>query len=234
MKKRFYETVTVVHVDGGYSVQLDGRNVKTPMGSLLVMPSKALSEVVAQEWNAQGDEIDPKSMAFMPLVGTAIDRVNEVRDDLIDGLLKYAETDLLCHFADESLQIDLYKRQVESWQPILDWADNELGARLKPTQGIMAKKQDSKSLKNLRKILNRFDQWTLTALGELVGISGSLLVGLALIKGFIDIKQALVVCHIDEDHQIEQWGEDFEAQARRKNVERDITNAYRFFELANA
>jgi len=233
MKKRFYEKAAVAKVDGGYAVQLDGLNVKTPMGTLLVMPTQALGEAVAAEWDAQGEEIDPKSMALMPLVGTAIDRVPEVRNGLIEGLLKYAETDLLCHLADDT-QVALGKRQHEVWQPILDWAADELGARLIPTQGIVAVEQDPKTFEALRSVLESFDNWTLTAMGELVGITGSLILALALLKGHLTVDEALLAARVDEDHQIEQWGEDFEAVARRKNITRDVESAYSFFELLKA
>jgi len=229
MSKRFYTEATAAAVDGGFQVELDGRAVKTPAGQALVMPTQALADAVAAEWNEQGDEIDPKSMSLMPLVGTAIDRVPDVRDGLIEGLLRYATTDLLCHRAGHPA--DLAARQTDVWQPLLDWAADELGARLTPTEGILAVDQDPAALAALHGVLESFDNWTLTALGELVGISGSLVVGLALAKGRLDIEQAYTVCHVDEDHQRELWGEDFEATQRRENVCADLAAAYRFLKL---
>jgi len=231
MKKRFYDTAACAKVDGGYAVQLDGRGIKTPQGTPLLMPTQALAEAIADEWNAQGEEIDPKTMEMMPMAGTAIDRVPEVRDGLIEGLLKYAETDLLCYRAERPK--DLIQRQKEAWDPVLDWAAKDLGARLKPTHGIVAIDQDPEALSALKKVLEGFDNWTLTAMGELVGISGSLVVGLALIKGHLTVEQALHICEIDEAHQNEQWGEDFEAIERRKNIAKDVTSAHRFFKLAS-
>ena len=230
MSKRFYKQAAAAPVDGGFAVELDGRAVKTPAGTPLVAPTRALADAVADEWNAQGDDIDPKSMSLTPLVGTAIDRVPEVRDGLIEGLLRYAGTDLLCHRAGHPA--DLAARQTQMWQPLLDWAADELGARLTPTEGIIAVEQDPAAIEALRAVLDGFDNWTLTALGELVGISGSLVVGLALAKGRLDMDQAFAVCMVDEDHQREQWGEDFEATARRENVRADLDAAYRFLELS--
>lgn len=229
MSKRFYTEAATTAVDGRFQVELDGRPIKTPAGQPLIMPTRALADAVAAEWNAQGDEIDPKSMSLMPLVGTAIDRVPDVRDGLIEGLLRYATTDLLCHRAGHPA--DLAARQAKAWQPLLDWAAIELGARLMPTDGIIAVDQDPAALAALKGVLEGFDNWTLTALGELVGISGSLIVGLALAKGRIDIEQAFTVCHVDEDHQRELWGEDFEATQRRENVCADLAAAYRFMQL---
>lgn len=231
MTKRFYEHASAEKVDGGYAVQLDGKTVKTPQGTPLVMPSLALCEAVAQEWADQGDEIDPKSMALMPLAGTAIDRVSEVREGLVEGLLKFAETDLLCYFAEDT-QEALVAKQEQAWQPLLDWTADALGARLVSTQGIIAVDQDPKALAVLKDVLETFDNWTLTAMGELVAITGSLILGLAMVKGHLTVDEALHLARVDEDHQIEQWGFDFEAVQARDNKTKDVKSAYQFFELA--
>lgn len=230
MSKRFYTDAAVAAVDGGFAVELDGRAVKTPAGSALVLPARALAEAVALEWNAQGDEIDPKSMRLMPLCGTALDRVPDVRDGLIEGLLRYADTDMLCHRAGHPQ--DLAQRQRDAWQPLLDWAADDLGARLTPTEGIIAVDQDPAAIQAFKVALDGFDNWTLTALGELVGISGSLVVGLAVAKGHIDAAQAFDVCMVDEDHQRELWGEDAEATVRREGIQADLETAYQFLILA--
>lgn len=230
MTKRFYKEAAVASVDGGFAVELDGRAVKTPAGRALVLPTRLLAEAVAAEWNAQGDDIDPKSMALMPLCGTAIDRVPEVRAGLIEGLLRYAGTDLLCHRA--AHPADLAQRQREVWQPLLDWAADTLGARLTPVDGILAVDQDPAAIAAFKVALEGFDDWTLTALGELVGISGSLVVGLAVAKGRLSVAEAYDVCHVDEDHQRELWGEDAEAAKRREGIRADLQAAYTFMALS--
>ncbi|HEY9163866.1 MAG TPA: ATP12 family protein [Magnetovibrio sp.] len=232
MTKRFYKQAAAAPVDGGFAVELDGRAVKTPAGRALILPTRALAEAVAAEWNAQGDEIDPKSMTLMPLCGTAIDRVPDVRDGLIEGLLRYAGTDLLCHRA--AHPTDLAQRQFDMWQPLLDWAADELGGRLTPVDGILAVDQDPAAIASFKAVLESFDDWTLTALGELVGISGSLVVGLALAKGRLSVAEAYDVCHVDEDHQRELWGEDSEATKRREGIRTDLQAAYTFMTLSRA
>lgn len=232
MTKRFYEQAAAAQVDGGFAVELDGRAVKTPAGQSLVLPSKALADAVAAEWNAQGDDIDPKSMSLMPLCGTAIDRVPDVRDGLIEGLLRFTETDLLCHRS--AHPEDLVARQVEVWQPLLEWAADDFGGRLMPTEGIIAIDQDPAAVAAFKVVLEGYDNWVLTALGELVGISGSLVVGLAMARGRLSVDQAYDVCHVDEDHQRELWGEDAEATARLDGIRRDLNTAKLFLDLSQA
>lgn len=230
MTKRFYKTAATAETPEGFTVELDGRAVKTPAGRALALPSRALAEAIAAEWDAQGDEIEPKSMHLMPLAGTAIDRVRDIRADMVEGLLKYAETDLLCHRAGHPQ--DLAERQRKAWQPLLDWAADELGARLTPTEGILAVEQDAAAVSALKKVLDAQDEWTLTALGDLVGITGSLVVGLAMLKGRLDAGLAFDVMNVDEDHQRELWGEDAYATKRRDDVRAELDAAYRFLMLS--
>jgi len=226
MSKRFYATAAVQDVDDGFAVTLDDRAIKTPAGQPLIVPTRTLADAVAGEWNAQGEEIDPQSMAMMQLCATAIDRVPGVRDGLIDGILRYADTDLLCHRA--AHPADLVARQAMHWQPLLDWAADELGARLTMVTGVVAVNQDPAARAALWGHLQNMDDWTLTAMGELVGISGSIVVGLAVFKGHIDAGRAVELCQLDEDHQNELWGTDEDALARRANISADLHTAAQF------
>ncbi|HEY9079066.1 ATP12 family chaperone protein [Magnetovibrio sp.] len=229
MTKRFYKNAAVLGVDGVFAVTLDDRPIKTPAGNPMHMPTRALAEAVAGEWNAQGDEVDPKSMPLMQLCGTAIDRVPDVRDGLIEGILRYADTDLLCHRA--ASPADLAARQEEVWQPLLDWAKDAYGANLKSVEGVIPIAQDPHAGDGFAAAMADMDNWQLTAVAEMVGISGSIVIGFALYAGRLDAETAFNACQVDEDHQIALWGEDFEATQRRANVRAELLNAARFLEL---
>lgn len=229
MTKRFYKDAVARETDGGFGVALDGRAIKTPAGKPLTVPTRALAEAVAAEWVAQGDEIDPNSMALMQLCGTAIDRIPDVRDGLIDGLLRYVDTDLLCYRA--TSPEDLVKRQAEVWQPLLDWAAETFGAQMKVVSGVIPVTQDDSARQGFAAAMVDMDNWQLTALAEMVGISGSIVVGFAMFAGALDGEQAFAVCHVDEDHQIAMWGEDAEATERRANVLAELKTAVQFLDL---
>lgn len=229
MSKRFYKTAAAAPVEGGFAVTLDGRGVKTPAGKPLTIPTQALADAVAAEWDGQGDDIDPNSMPLMQLCGTAIDRVPDVRDGLIDGLLRYVDTDLLCYRAETPE--DLAARQAEVWQPLLDWAAETFGANLKVVNGVIPVTQDDSARQGFATAMVDLDDWQLTALAEMVGVSGSIVVGFAMFAGALDGEQAFKVCHVDEDHQIALWGEDAEATERRANVLAELNTAVRFLDL---
>lgn len=229
MTKRFYKDAGVCEADGGFAVTLDERSIKTPAGKLLVVPTKVLAQGVADEWQAQGDDLDPTSMPLMQLCGTAIDRVPNLRDGLIDGLLRYTDTDMLCYRAGSPE--DLAARQAEVWQPLLDWAEETFNAKLKVVEGVIPITQDQSAHQGFGAAMADMDDWQLTALAEMVGVSGSIVVGFAMFAGALDGDQAFSVCHVDEDHQIKQWGEDAEATTRRANVRAELHTAVQFLDL---
>ncbi len=231
MTKRFYKEAATVNADGAFSVTLDGRAIKTPAGKTLVLPTKALAEAIAAEWDAQGDEVNPQSMPLMQLAGTAIDRVPAVRGSLIDGLLRYVDTDLLCYRA--SQPPELVQRQAEVWQPLLDWAEETFGAKLNVVEGVLPATQDDSAKTGFAAAMSEMDDWQLTALAEMVGVAGSIVVGFAMYAGALDGAQAFKVCHLDEDHQIERWGEDAEAMARRDKIREELHHAVTFLSLLN-
>ena len=96
MAKRFYETVTVQARDAAFVILLDARELKTPAKKPMLLPSAALAQLVADEWQAQGDEIMPDSMLIMRMVSTALDRVADVPQETADAYCADVRPDLLC------------------------------------------------------------------------------------------------------------------------------------------
>jgi len=229
MTKRFYKNAAARESDGAFVVTLDERAIKTPAGKPLNLPTLALGEAVAGEWAAQGEEIDPKSMPLMQLSGTAIDRVPDVREGLIEGILRYVDTDLLCYRA--ASPEDLAARQAVVWQPLLDWAAEKYGATLKSVEGVIPITQDAHARDGFAQAMAAMDNWRLTALAELVGVSGSIVIGFAMYAGRLGADEAFAACQVDEDYQIELWGEDHEATQRRANVRVELETAAHFLEL---
>lgn len=233
--RRFYKTATASPADGaeegsGYRVRLDGRPIRTPGGRPLILPTQAMAEAIAEEWQRQGDRIDVAAMGFTRLAATAVDRVAEGRLAVIEMLLSYAGADALCYRAEEP--IDLVLRQQQRWQPLLDWAAESLGARLVVTLGILPVAQPEPALAALRRVLDAMDSWELTALAVIAQACGSLVLAIALARGRIDAEEAFALSQLDESYQIERWGEDGEATRRRTVLHDDIRDAWRFMALA--
>lgn len=227
--KRFYKQAAVAAGGGGFAVLLDGRSVKTPKGAALLVDSERLAQAIAEEWNGQGESVDPASMPMMQLAATALDRVGAERPAMHDNLMRYCATDLLCYRAQHPS--DLVRRQQECWQPVVDWATLFFDAPLQVTEGLSPVEQPGQAAQALSSYLERLDAWRFTALAVAVAATGSLLLGLALLEGFRDAKALVEASQLDELHQQELWGADEEAKARLQDLAYDIRAAERFLAL---
>src|SRR6202012_3650377 len=98
--RRFYKAVSTAAAEGGVGVMLDGRPVKTPAGKALVLPSQALADDLAAEWDAQATHIVMTSMLATRLPFTAIDFVGDQRDAVAAEIARYAGSDAICYFAE--------------------------------------------------------------------------------------------------------------------------------------
>lgn len=230
--KRFWDKAEAAACEGGWEVRLDGRSIQTPGKRPLLLPGAALARAVAGEWQAQEGEIDPRTMPFTRAANSAHDKVAPQRAEVADMLAAYGRTDLLCYRAPspEPLQ----KRQAEGWDPLLDWAAARFGARLALAEGVMPAAQPEAAIAALRADLDRADDFTLTALHDLITISGSLILALAVLHGQLSGAQAWALSRIDEDWQAEQWGEDAEAGTHAAAKMADFLQAERLLSLLGA
>ena len=230
--RRFYEKAAAERSEDGFEIRLDGRPVRTPARNAQRVPSRALAEAVAEEWDAQGDKIDPRAMPLTGLANAAIDRVAPDPPAFAAGLARYVESDLVCYRAEGPAS--LVERQSEIWDPILAWARSRFDVDFETVCGIMHRAQPASTVARLGRAVAVRDPFTLAALSPLVTISGSLLIALAIAEGAIDFETAWAAAALDEIWQAEQWGEDAEAAAALRNRRRDFEAAYRFLRLLEA
>lgn len=230
LPKRFYAHATTrAEADHKVGLLLDGKPVRTPGKAPLIVPNKALAEEIAAEWEGQGERIDPETMPLTKLANSVIDGVEGREAAVIDDILGYAGSDLLCYRAERPE--GLVAMQTEHWDPVLRWAKQDLGAPLKLSEGVMHVAQPQSSLDAIRARLTGFDAWRLAALHVLAGLSGSALLALAVALGRLSPEEAWQAAHVDEDWQISQWGEDAEAKDRRARRHRDFTAAAKMLSL---
>ena len=224
LPKRFYEAVTTEQREDGYVILLDGRPVRTPGKRLLALPTPALAEAVAAEWAAQIETIDPRTMPLTRLINTAIERVRGKEQEVKDDIVSFAGSDLLCYRAETPDPLAV--RQKNAWDPVLEWAAEHLGARFEVARGIMPVRQSDDALAAIAGQLADFDALALSAMHQLTTLSGSAVLALAVLKGHLSVNEAWTAAHIDEDWQIEHWGEDAEAKARRVARRQDFDAAW--------
>ena len=232
LPKRFYKDVGLGATLGGFTILLDGRPIKTPSKADLLLPREGLATAVAEEWAAQGAHIDPATMPLTRLGNTALDRVRGRETEIIDELVAYAASDLVCYRADRPAS--LVQAQAAAWDPVLDWAETKLGAHFTRVVGLMPRPQPAASMARVRTALAAFDPFALCALHNMTTLSGSALLCLAHAAGQFDLETIWAAAHVDEDHQIAAWGADEGAAIRRAGRWRAMQAAGRLLQLARA
>ena len=230
-QKRFWKNVHVVSSEAGYFIKLDDKILKTPAKRQMMLPTEALAKKVASEWDEQVEEIDLTTMPFTKSANAALDKVSEQYEEVSSLLSEYGETDLLYYRADSPPEIQ--KRQKTEWDPIINWAENTFKVQRNCGTGIVYIPQNEKLFSETRKKINNLSIFELTAFYEMVSITGSLILGLAIINGRLSAEEAYQLSRIDEQWQLEQWGEDEEAQvaSNLKNVA--ILHSEEFFALSD-
>lgn len=227
--KRFYEVASFQEQNGAFGIVLDGKPVRTPAGGALEVARKALAEEISAEWAAQGEVIETDTMPLTKLAATAIDRIRLKRADVVGAVTAFAGTDLLCYRADEPPE--LVARQTERWQPLLDWAADELEAAMTVTTGVLPVPQPAAAIDRLRDIVDGLDTFHLAGVSAAAAAAGSVVVALALAAGRIEAGEAGDVALLDEEFQMERWGQDSEALARHRRIRGDLEAAARFMRL---
>lgn len=228
--RRFWKASRVRPVGDGFEVALDDRPLRTPGKLPLLLPTEGLAQAVAAEWDAQADVIDPNTMPLTRAANSAIEKVTPQFSDVAGMLAEYGGTDLLSYRADQPAE--LARRQAEAWDPLVDWAATDLRAPLRITHGVIPIAQDPGVLGRLRRHVGELDPFGLTALHDLVTLPGSLILGLAVIRGRIGASEAFRLSRIDEDFQAEQWGQDDEARLAAESRREAMLAAERLWHLS--
>ena len=227
--KRFWKTATAEPCEGGFTVRLDGRAVKTPAKAAFVVPTLALAEAAAREWDAQEGAVKPETMPVTRAANSAIDKLGQQRDEVVGLLAAYGASDLLCYRA--TGPEGLIARQAAGWDPWLGWSATDLGAPLHVTAGIVPIAQPAESLIRLRAVVDAFDPFRLAAFHDMVAITGSLILALAVTRGRLSAAEAFDLSRIDESWQAEFWGVDEDAAALEAGKRQALLEAERFYAL---
>ena len=228
--KRFWKTADVAELDNGFSVQLDGRPIKTPAKAPLKLPTRAMASAIAAEWAALTDKIDPARLPLTRSANAAIDKVTPQHAEVADMIAAYGDADLTCYRADYPDR--LIARQAEAWDPLLEWANTHLNARLTPVTGLMHAPQSPQALQALSERVHALDAFTLAAFHDLVSLSGSLIIGFAALYDRHPAQELWRLSRVDELWQEQQWGEDDEARKMAEQKESAFLHAKIFADLA--
>ena len=227
--KRFWKTAAGVPDGGAWTVELDGKPLRTPARAALEVPTEALAAAIAGEWNAAPEEFEPRAMPLTGLANAAIDRVAPGLAAFASGLAQYGESDLLCYRAERPRA--LIEQQEQAWDPLLAWGRRRFDVDFRTTCGIIHVAQPSSTTDRLGHAVATLDPFRLAGLSPLVTIGGSLIAALAVLEGAVTAEEAWDAVTTDDRWQREQWGADAEAEERLENRRRDFFAAASFLKL---
>jgi len=229
LPKRFYKVAAVQPVGDGFAVGLDGRVPKTPGMKQVVVPAEEIAQALAIEWSAQGDFIDPQTMPLVRLVNSAIEAGEETMPALRDEIVKYAGNDLLLYRADTPE--GLVSRQERFWDAALVALARHFDVAFQPTIGIVHQPQPHATLARLAAALEDEPLLTLAAMNAITSITGSGLLAIAQRHALLDAEQTWLAAHVDEDYNVELWGEVEEITTRRAKRRAEFDAAVRLLAM---
>ncbi len=225
--KKFYKTVEAGTAPGGYVIRLDRKPIKTPLQKPLILTSEKLAVAIAQEWQAQKENIVPASMPLTQLANTMIDKARgDDRILMMEDIIRYAGSDLVCYFGDRPA--DLLERQKKNWLPLLSWINDEFGIELSYVTGIQYQNQSDEAVKKFEGLIKNMDDADFTIMQDVTAITGSAVIALAFLKMHLDVEAAYEAACVDEIYQLEKWGEDKPARDRLNKIRADLATAGRF------
>jgi chaperone required for assembly of F1-ATPase len=215
--------------DTGFTVYRDADALQTPKNLRVTVPTMALAEEIVKECVGQGERLDLRQMPITQMTLTALDITSSHRDEVVTGIVRYGESELVCQRASEPA--DLVVAQHKAWQPHLDWCRTKFNIELRTGTGIVPFEQNPEALKALRAIVETFSAFPLTGLSEAVGVSGSLILGLALAMKQANPAIVFDAAELDQLWQAKKWGADPAMQGRHEEVKRDLEMCVRWFDL---
>jgi len=214
---RFWKTVAVSEGEGGFAITLDGRGVKTPQGRALVFPAKGLAERVAAEWEAVGEHVNYEDMPLTRLGFAALDRIDDLVEESVAEVLRYAETDLLCYPSEYPAA--LIAREDDAWLPLIAWAKAELGLEFHQNRSLIHQPQPGETPVKLRALVEGATAYERAGLMSAIPLFGSVILALGVWRGRLTGEAAFAASRIGETFQAETWGRDAEAAQRAAHME---------------
>ena len=229
--KKFYKEATYKDENGLYLITLDGRTINTPANNILVCQSERLARAICDEWNAQDENIVPDKMPLTQYCYTALDYIPKHRSEIINTMMNFLDTDLVCYRTDDPA--DLGQLQAQNWDPFIDWFESHFDYRLATTTGLSALKHDNDAHERVLKHVHTLDHDHLTIAQSLTATCGSLVMALRFIDEQVSSEDMFNAAFVEELYQgrvydEDRYGIDPNQEKQRAKFTQDI-NAARIF-----
>ena len=203
-KKKFWTAIKLKKKESKFGILLDQNLLQTPQKKDCLISNIRIAKDLLKEWSSIQDDINFHNMPVTQICFASLDRKGKEKIILLNKLTEYGMTDLL--FYRDTSGTELEKLQSKKWDKLLDWIQNKLDLDFKIVNGIMPVEQPKENYNTFFNELEKLDCISLTALSDIVTLSGSLILGLLLLKKKIISKQAWSLAKVDEEWQRTKWG----------------------------
>ena len=220
---------SIEKISEGFRLIVEDKPLKTPFGNDMILPTLALTEAIAKEWQAQDKTIQKDTMPLTQIACVAIDLARKKRDAVQEDLLAYCDTDLLCYRSGDIPELLIL--QGELFSPLILWAEKYLAIQLNITDGIMPVAQHPENKTKIAEATRKYDEWQFAVFASVVKPLSSAMLALALLERKIDAVQAFSLSHLEEEYETRKWGADDEKEQKMSKLRQDIFAAEEFLEL---
>ncbi|XP_042293759.1 ATP synthase mitochondrial F1 complex assembly factor 2 [Sceloporus undulatus] len=204
-RKRFYQNVTISQGEGGFEISLDHRKLKTPQAKVFTVPSETLALAVANEWDAQQETIKPYTMHLTTLCNTALDNPSQrTKDQIIRAAVKFLETDTICYRVEEPPA--LVELQKNEWDPVIEWAEKRYNVVIGSSTSIMGPSIPQSTRDVFVSHLASYNFWALQGIEYMITQLKSLILSMGLLDKHLTVEQAVLLSRLEEEYQIQRWG----------------------------
>ena len=160
---------------------------------------------------------------------TAIDGISADPQAVLEDIVRFASNDLVFYRASHPER--LVENQRLHWDKVLDLVETQTGSRFEIVEGISHVTQPKEAVSLFSSHLGQHaSPIKLACLHTMTTITGSALIAFCLVENLVDLEGAWSAAHVDEDHNISLWGEDYESGKRRENRKIEFSAAYNLFQ----
>lgn len=211
-----------------YSLFYNKKPFKTFKGkNIFIFKIKSKSEFIKKISN----EFTHKNSNFMKLLFFSNDLDEKYRKVIINVILNHIDTDTVC-FRDHNKN-QLKKLQIKRWNHYLNFCNKYLSLDFHINYSIILKKQKKDIHNKILKIIDRMNNYTLTAFYFLVTATNSIIIPLNILFNSTNIDLAWKDSNLEYEYNQKLWGKDDEYTENfllKKSFFIDIINFISFFD----
>jgi chaperone required for assembly of F1-ATPase len=176
--------------------------IKVSENNLLIAINSDHAELILKDLRKKEVKPDQFSILGLSMFASSLD--NKLIDEIVLKLLKSLDFDLLLYryFDDETL----VKRMNQKYAPFINTFNKLFNIKLKVIEGFVENTNYLLDKKLFKKFIMKLDNFYLTALFKLSGISKSVILSYFFLENKVDIPEFFKLINLENKFQQNQWG----------------------------